>query len=63
MKKPRTVTPRQCAIISMCDGRGEKTHSTVIDEGIVKDYVGIGWIDIRKATSDDYKKYPTVKRP
>ena len=40
----------------------EKLPQLVIDDGILKRYVGIGWVDERMATPDDYKKYPTVKR-
>ena len=38
----------------------EKKYKIVIDNGIVKEWVGIGWIKIRKATKAD--KYPIVKR-
>ena len=38
----------------------EKKYKIVIDNGIVKEWVGIGWIEIRKATKAD--KYPIVKR-
>ncbi len=33
----------------------------VIDNGIVYEYVGIGWIALRKATKADYKRYPVVE--
>lgn len=45
----------------MCDGRGETTHSTVIQDGRKMHYVGIGWIDEGPASDADKKKYPTVK--
>lgn len=61
-QKPKPVHVSRCSIIAMCDGRGETTHGIVIDDGIVKEYVGIGWIELRTATKDDYKKYPEVKR-
>ena len=37
-------------------------HTTVIDDGHVRNWVGIGWVDHGKATEADYKKYPTVTR-
>lgn len=40
----------------------ELLYPIVIDEGFVKEWVGIGWIDLGTATEDDYKKYPTVTR-
>lgn len=57
----RTVTAARCSIIAMCDGRGETTHDTVIQDGRRMHYVGIGWIDEGPATPEDRKKYPTVK--
>lgn len=47
--------------MSMVAG-GEKKVSIVIDNGIVKQWVGIGWIDLRTATAADKKKYHTVRR-
>ena len=41
--------------------RNESKYSIVIDCGIVKEWVGIGWINLREATPPDYDKYPTVK--
>jgi hypothetical protein len=45
--------------IAMTTG-GEKRITKVIDGGIVKEWVGIGWIDLHKANAADRKKYPTV---
>lgn len=59
--RKRTVTAAQCSVIAMCDGRGETTHSTVIQDGRRMHYVGIGWIDDGPATPEDRKKYPTVQ--
>lgn len=42
--------------------RTDQTFHIVIDEGTVKQWVGIGWIDLREATKDDYTKYPEVER-
>jgi hypothetical protein len=40
----------------------EKKYSAVIDNGILKEWVAIGWIDLRKATEKDYQKFPVVER-
>jgi hypothetical protein len=40
----------------------EKVYKVVIDQGYVKEWVGFGWIDLRKATPSDLKKHPTVTR-
>ena len=39
----------------------EKRISKVILDGMLKEWVGIGWVDLRRATAADLKKYPTVK--
>jgi hypothetical protein len=36
----------------------EKRYPIVIHNGTVKEWVGIGWIELRKATDDDCKRYP-----
>jgi len=40
----------------------EKKYSAVIDNGVLKEWVAIGWIDLRKATQEDYEKFPVVER-
>ncbi len=35
----------------------ENKYSIIIDSDIVKEWVGIGWIELRNATKEDYKKY------
>ena len=40
----------------------ESTYTHVIDDGYVKEWVGFGWIILRKALSEDKEKYPTVRR-
>ena len=40
----------------------EKKYDAVIDNGTLKEWVGIGWVDVREATQKDYEKFPTVKR-
>lgn len=46
--------------ISMVEG-GEKKHPVVIDGGIVKEWVGIGWIDLHPAGASDYEHFPEVE--
>ena len=56
-----TVKATELSKFRMVAGN-EKIYRFVIDEGIVKDWVGIGWVDIGPATEKDYEKYPTVVR-
>lgn len=39
---------------------GEKKHPVVIHDGMVKQWVGIGWVTEGKAKAADRKAYPTV---
>ena len=55
------VLSSQLATIKMTTGN-EKLFTRVIDEGIVKNWVGIGWVEEGKADLGDYKKYPCVLR-
>jgi hypothetical protein len=57
MKKPKPVSYRDVSTLAMTSGN-EKKLSKVIHEGILKEWVGIGWIDLRPATKEDSKKYP-----
>lgn len=59
-KKPKPVTYDQVRTISMTSG-GENKISRVIHDGVVKNWVGIGWVEERKATPSDYFRYPEVK--
>ena len=43
-------------------GHNEKKYPAVIDNGILKEWIAIGWIDLRKATKEDHKKFPVVER-
>ena len=60
-KKIKTVEASELSKFKMAAG-GEKRYDCVIDEGILKDWVGIGWVDVRTATKNDYKKFPVVTR-
>lgn len=60
MQRPTPVPFAKLSTISMVEG-GEKTHSTVIVRGIVKEWVGFGWIGDEPATPRDYLRYPEAK--
>ena len=47
--------------MAMVNGN-EELYKVVIDDGVVKEWVGIGWIELRKANPGDYKKIPEVER-
>ena len=47
--------------MAMVNGN-EGLYKVVIDKGIVMEWVGIGWIEIRKANPGDYRKIPEVER-
>jgi hypothetical protein len=57
----KTVRSSELQTIRMTAGN-EKKYPTVIDDGVVKDWVAIGWIDMREATKEDYEKFPVVVR-
>jgi hypothetical protein len=57
MKK---VTRNAVSNVRMVAGN-EKKHPRVILDGIVKNWVGFGWVDEGKATTEDKRKYPTVE--
>ena len=56
-----TIEASQLSICRMVAGN-EKKYKMVIDNKILKEWVGIGWVDVREATSEDYKKFPIVTR-
>ena len=39
----------------------EKKYQRVIQNGIVKNWVGFGWVNEGEATNMDYKRYPKVE--
>jgi hypothetical protein len=57
----KTVKASELVNIRMVGGN-EKKYDAVIDNGILKEWVAIGWIDLRKATDEDHKKFPVVTR-
>lgn len=58
---PPAVPIKKLSKIAMVAGNEER-FEIVIDRGVVKEWVGIGWIDIGPAEPADYKKYPEVDR-
>ncbi len=61
--RPKPVSYRDVSVIIMAarDDQGKKQAHTVIHDGEVKHYVGIGWVSHGKAEPADYLKYPEVK--
>lgn len=57
----KTVPAHKLSNRAMVSGN-EAYYRIVIDDGIVKEWVGIGWIELRKASKSDIGKYPTVER-
>ena len=57
----KTVNANELSKLRMAGGN-EKKYNAVIDNGTLKEWVGIGWVDVREATKNDYEKFPTVKR-
>lgn len=57
----KTVRAEELSTVSMVAGN-EKRYSAVIDDGVLKEWVGFGWIDLRDATDEDRENYPTVVR-
>lgn len=57
----KTVHISDVSNIRMVAG-GEKRHPIVIIDGIVKEWVGIGWIGDLPPTPEEAEKYPTVVR-
>lgn len=58
-ERPKPLKRSQVTNIAMTTG-GEKRISKVILDGVVKEWVGIGWIDLREASAEDYLKIPEV---
>ena len=57
--KGGTVKRDLLAPIKMTTG-GERTHRIVIDEGVVKEWIGFGWIELHEADQSDLDQYPSV---
>lgn len=59
MPNNKTVTAAECTNNAMVSGN-EKHISIIIKDNIVKEWVGIGWIELRDATEADKQKYPIL---
>jgi len=57
----KTIPVSKVSNIRMAAG-GEKRITKLIDDGVLKEWVGIGWIVLRKATAADKKRYMRVAR-
>lgn len=55
----KTVKRSELGRLRMTAGN-ERKYNKVIVSGYVREWVGIGWIDLDKATEEDRQKYPTV---
>lgn len=55
------IPAKELTNMAMVNGN-ESLYKVVIDTGIIKEWVGIGWIELRKANPADYKKIPEVSR-
>lgn len=60
IKSNKTVKRSELASLLMVAGN-EKKYSVVIDGGRIKEWVGIGWIDIGAPTHADLSTYYTVE--
>lgn len=58
--KKKTINAFELSTLHM--GNGEGKPNIVIDNGVCKEYVGIGWVNLDKAVESDYDKYPEVVR-
>jgi len=54
-----TIPAREFTNLAMINGN-EKTYSIIVHNGVVKEWVGFGWIVLHPATPEDLAKYPTV---
>lgn len=57
----KTVKATELSNLKMVAGN-EKKYGAVVENDILKEWVGFGWIDIRTATKEDYEKFPVVER-
>lgn len=59
MSKTITVKRSELGTFRMAISN-ERKYNKVIVNGIVREWIGFGWIDLDKATEEDRQKYPTV---
>jgi hypothetical protein len=56
----KTVTRAELSNLRMVAG-SEKKYSKAVIDGKLKEWVGIGWIELRDATAADKRRYPVVE--
>lgn len=64
MSKPKIkyIDPDELSSARMAGGN-EKKYTKIIDWApVVKEWVGIGWIEVGPAEAEDIRKYPVVRR-
>jgi len=61
LKKPEPVCACELSNIKMSTGNVH-LFPRVIDKGMIKDWIGMGWVTDVPAKEEDYYKYPEVKR-
>lgn len=61
MKRPKRIHAQNLSNLKMVAGM-ERKITRVIDGDALKEWVGIGWIELRKATPRDRRTYSQVKR-
>jgi hypothetical protein len=57
----KALTLRDVSTTAMVAGNEKRFH-TIIHDGMVKEWVGFGWITERTATADDLRSLPSVMR-
>jgi len=57
--KTKKIKLKELTTIKMVSGN-EKKYKTVIINNYVEDWVGFGWVTVRRATKKDYKKIPVA---
>jgi hypothetical protein len=57
----KEVQAIECSTIKMVAGN-EKRLSCVIDGGILKEWIGFGWVNLGAPNAEQKKKYPYVIR-
>lgn len=55
----KTVNISELSRVKMTAGN-EKKYPIVIHKGVIKEWVGIGWIRLREAEKEDFENYPVV---
>ncbi len=53
--------PRRAVTTHAMVAGNEAKYRIVVEGGFVREWVGIGWIELRPATPEDLEKYPTVE--